>query len=76
MATEPPTNDALLYPDSTPDPDIKPKIEPTENAPTGEPTPLIIVDPRSLQMPEASVPPQSRNHACSQQGGPFRGVHG
>ncbi|ESK81362.1 hypothetical protein Moror_3735 [Moniliophthora roreri MCA 2997] len=57
--TEPTANDTLIYPNPTPNPDIKPKIEPTNNAPSQEPTPLSTANPRSLQMPEASVPPQS-----------------
>ncbi|ESK81301.1 hypothetical protein Moror_12134 [Moniliophthora roreri MCA 2997] len=57
VATEPPANDTLVYPDPTPDPNVKPKIEPTDNAPGQELTPPTTADPRSLQMPEASVPP-------------------
>ncbi|ESK82904.1 hypothetical protein Moror_1363 [Moniliophthora roreri MCA 2997] len=56
-AAEPPTNDALVYPDPTPDPNIKPKIEPTDNTPSRGPTPLSAANPRSLQTPKASVPP-------------------
>uniref|UniRef100_A0A0W0G9P7 Uncharacterized protein n=1 Tax=Moniliophthora roreri TaxID=221103 RepID=A0A0W0G9P7_MONRR len=32
-ATEPPADDTLVYPDPTPDPDIKPKVESTDNTP-------------------------------------------
>ncbi|ESK80690.1 hypothetical protein Moror_16583 [Moniliophthora roreri MCA 2997] len=58
-AAEPLANDTLIYPDPTPNPDVKPKIELTNNAPSREPTPLSTADPRSLQMPEALVPPRS-----------------
>ncbi|ESK83639.1 hypothetical protein Moror_12014 [Moniliophthora roreri MCA 2997] len=30
-ATEPPINDTLVYPDPTPDPDVKPKVELTDD---------------------------------------------
>uniref|UniRef100_A0A0W0FD92 Uncharacterized protein n=1 Tax=Moniliophthora roreri TaxID=221103 RepID=A0A0W0FD92_MONRR len=56
--TEPPTDNALVYPDPTPDPDVKPKVKPTDNSPAKDPTPLTTANPRSLQTPEASVPPQ------------------
>ncbi|ESK80928.1 hypothetical protein Moror_15880 [Moniliophthora roreri MCA 2997] len=44
--TEPTTNNTLLYPDPTPNPDIKPKIKPTDNASAREPTPPSAADPR------------------------------
>uniref|UniRef100_A0A0W0FQA0 Uncharacterized protein n=1 Tax=Moniliophthora roreri TaxID=221103 RepID=A0A0W0FQA0_MONRR len=59
MATEPPVNDTLVYPDPTPDPNIKPKVELTNDTPTQNLAPPITANPRSLQTPEASVPPAS-----------------
>ncbi|ESK83216.1 hypothetical protein Moror_3286 [Moniliophthora roreri MCA 2997] len=56
VATEPPTNDTLIYPDPTPNPDIKPKIKLTDNTPDQRSTPPTTADSRSLQTPEASVP--------------------
>uniref|UniRef100_A0A0W0FTF7 Reverse transcriptase-rnase h-integrase n=1 Tax=Moniliophthora roreri TaxID=221103 RepID=A0A0W0FTF7_MONRR len=55
--TEPPASNTLIYPDPTPDPDVKPKIEPTDHSPARDLKPLTTADPRSLQTPEASVPP-------------------
>ncbi|ESK84054.1 hypothetical protein Moror_11493 [Moniliophthora roreri MCA 2997] len=63
MATEPLSDNALIYPDPTPDPDIKPKIEQTNDTPSQGPTLLSTADSRSLQTPEASVPLQSQGHA-------------
>uniref|UniRef100_A0A0W0F9V9 Uncharacterized protein n=1 Tax=Moniliophthora roreri TaxID=221103 RepID=A0A0W0F9V9_MONRR len=63
MATEPLSDNTLIYLDPTPDPDIKPKIEQTNDTPSQGPTLLSTADSRSLQMPEASVLPQSQGHA-------------
>ncbi|ESK95178.1 hypothetical protein Moror_13799 [Moniliophthora roreri MCA 2997] len=60
MTTEPPVDNALLYPDPTPDPDVKPKIEPTDHSPSRNLEPQTAADPRSLQTPEASVPPRGQ----------------
>uniref|UniRef100_A0A0W0FQ47 Uncharacterized protein n=1 Tax=Moniliophthora roreri TaxID=221103 RepID=A0A0W0FQ47_MONRR len=59
-------------PDPTPNPNIKPKIEQTDNTPSRGPTPPTTADPRSLQTPEASVPPQSQGCACGWQEGVSR----
>ncbi|ESK81287.1 hypothetical protein Moror_8460 [Moniliophthora roreri MCA 2997] len=56
--SSPKPDNTLIYPDPTPNPNVKPKIESIDPASSPQPGSLTTVDPRSLQMPEASVPPE------------------
>ncbi|ESK81318.1 hypothetical protein Moror_12113 [Moniliophthora roreri MCA 2997] len=56
--TSPEFPDTLIYPDPTPDPDIKPKVESINSLAPSQSKPPTAVDPGNLQTPEASVPPK------------------
>ncbi|ESK81279.1 hypothetical protein Moror_8466 [Moniliophthora roreri MCA 2997] len=51
-------DDALVYPDATPDPDVKPKVESLDSFAPSQPEPPTATDPQNLQTPEATVPPE------------------
>uniref|UniRef100_A0A0W0G5L7 Uncharacterized protein n=1 Tax=Moniliophthora roreri TaxID=221103 RepID=A0A0W0G5L7_MONRR len=61
--------DTLIYPDPTPDPDVKPKIESVDPVSSPQPGPSTSIDSRSLQTPEASVPPEGQTHSRGWRGG-------
>ncbi|ESK81953.1 hypothetical protein Moror_15397 [Moniliophthora roreri MCA 2997] len=70
--TEPPAKDTLIYPDPSPYPNVKPKIEPTDHSPARDLEPPTTTDPRNLQTPEASVPLRGRRNPHSWRGGPVQ----
>ncbi|ESK82139.1 hypothetical protein Moror_3474 [Moniliophthora roreri MCA 2997] len=57
-ATAEPEN-TLIYPDPTPNPDVKPKNKPVDLPSLLQPRASTTLNPRNLQTPEASVPPES-----------------
>ncbi|ESK85486.1 hypothetical protein Moror_10114 [Moniliophthora roreri MCA 2997] len=68
--------DTLVYPDPTPDPDVKPKVESIDSLAPSQSEPPTTVDPGNLQMPEASVLPEHGTHPRGWRGGRSRGVRG
>ncbi|ESK83154.1 hypothetical protein Moror_15001 [Moniliophthora roreri MCA 2997] len=72
----PEPDNTLVYPDPTPDPDVKPKIESIDPAGSLRPGPSTTIDPQSLQTPEASVPLEGRTHPRSWRGGRPWGIRG
>uniref|UniRef100_A0A0W0FWR4 Uncharacterized protein n=1 Tax=Moniliophthora roreri TaxID=221103 RepID=A0A0W0FWR4_MONRR len=74
--SSPEPDDTLIYPDPTPDPDVKPKIKSLNSLAPSQPGPPTATDPRNLQTPEATVPPESGVYLRSWRGGRSRGVRG
>ncbi|ESK89782.1 hypothetical protein Moror_16819 [Moniliophthora roreri MCA 2997] len=56
--SSPKPSGTLVYPDPTPNPNVKPKIESLDSFAPSQPEPPTATDPRNLQMPEATVPPE------------------
>ncbi|ESK85978.1 hypothetical protein Moror_9479, partial [Moniliophthora roreri MCA 2997] len=75
-STEPPASNTLVYPDPTPNPNVKPKVEPTDNAPNRRSPSQTTINPHSLQTPEASVPLRCRGNPHGWRGGPAQGIWG
>ncbi|ESK81129.1 hypothetical protein Moror_6014, partial [Moniliophthora roreri MCA 2997] len=74
--SSPEPNNALIYPDPTPNPDVKPKVESFDSLASSQPGPPTATDPRNLQMPEATVPPEGGAHSRGWRGGRSRRVRG
>ncbi|ESK83144.1 hypothetical protein Moror_15007 [Moniliophthora roreri MCA 2997] len=56
--SSPNPDDTLVYPDPTPNPDVKYKVELIDSLTSSQPEPPTATDPRNLQTPEATVPPE------------------
>uniref|UniRef100_A0A0W0FJQ6 Uncharacterized protein n=1 Tax=Moniliophthora roreri TaxID=221103 RepID=A0A0W0FJQ6_MONRR len=69
-------DDALVYPDPTPDPDVKYKVESVDSLTASQPEPPTAIDTRNLQTPEATVPPESGTYSHGWRGGRSRGIRG
>uniref|UniRef100_A0A0W0F1K2 Uncharacterized protein n=1 Tax=Moniliophthora roreri TaxID=221103 RepID=A0A0W0F1K2_MONRR len=74
--SSPKPDNALVYPDPTPDPDVKFKVESLDSLTPSQPEPLTATDPRNLQTPEATVPPESGAYPHGWRGGRSRGARG
>uniref|UniRef100_A0A0W0GD30 Reverse transcriptase-rnase h-integrase n=1 Tax=Moniliophthora roreri TaxID=221103 RepID=A0A0W0GD30_MONRR len=74
--SSPEPSNTLVYPDPTPNPDIKFKVESFDSLTSSRPEPPTAVDPRNLQTPEATVPPEGGAYPHGWRGGCTRGVRG
>ncbi|ESK81529.1 hypothetical protein Moror_15664 [Moniliophthora roreri MCA 2997] len=74
--SSPNPDDALVYPDPTPNPDVKYKVESVDSLADSQPEPLTAADPRNLQTPEATVPPESGAYSHGWRGSRSQGVRG
>ncbi|ESK82517.1 hypothetical protein Moror_14393 [Moniliophthora roreri MCA 2997] len=74
--SSPEPDNTLVYPDPTPTPNVKPKVESLDSLAPSQSEPPTAVDPQNLQTPEATVPPEGGVHPRGWRGGCSRGVRG